>query len=355
MSNVTVFNRGGATLPTAFQNQRAADVFQGQEFEKGSEGIQGGYGLIKYAGKVWSLQYKGRNYPFLRKDDGTPRGAIDLIIVRAATTLAKTFYPGGFVPGTKDRPTCWSNDGVRPDPSVPQKQANTCASCAKNVFGSRTTDDGKPAKACGDHKRLAVILDPQLAMDTLGQFVNDPLLLRVPAASLNDLVVFSDTMDGQGFPLPSFVTRLSFDHTKNFPKFKFEAIRPLASNEGTIVLQVRNDPATNRIISEQAAELGITHDPAPPAGLVPAAHIPLQPQEYIQGVSPGTPAPVTVQQGVNPPQQVFAPPAPPLAPDSTAVYARAPDPVPSATPDDGGSDADLMAELMAKVAAMTGK
>lgn len=246
-SNLTTLQPGaGKVLPAAFAGAKAAPAFQGQKFEHASDGIEGSFSLIKYAGKVWSFSHRGETKPFLRPDDGTPRGSIDVIMVRASETKAKTYYEG-FKEGVKEKPICWSNDAVHPDRSVVNPPSNACGICPKNVFGSRITDDGGKAKQCGDHKRVAVILDPALAMSVLGVPLSEPVMLRIPAASLNDFAIFGDTMEQQGFPLPSFITRISFDHTKNYPKFKFEAVRPLTDEEGVIAMALRNDPASSRI------------------------------------------------------------------------------------------------------------
>lgn len=269
MSNdVTLTGPAGANLPAAFKNAKVATVFQNADLETGSEGIEGSYPIIKFAGKVWSLQYRGENRKFMRPDGDGARGSIDAIFIRMATNKAKTFYPPGFKDGSKEKPVCWSDDGARPDPAVPpsQKQAPACAACPKNVFGSRVTDDGKPAKACGDHKRTAIVLDPAMVMALLGIPLSEPCLLRVPAASLNDFSTFADTMKAQGFPLQSFVTKISFDATKNYPKFKFEAVRPLTDEEGVIVMAYRDDVVAHRIVSDSAMVADGAEDvPAVPA------------------------------------------------------------------------------------------
>lgn len=244
---------GGAQLPAAFQGKTVAKAFLNQtDLETGSEGIEGGYPILKFAGKVWSLQWRGENRKFLRPDGDGPRGSIDMIFARMATNKAKTFYPPGFKDGSREKPICWSNDGARPDPAVPpsQKQSAACAGCPKNVFGSRVTDDGKQAKACGDHKRTAIIIDPKLVSDLLGVAFSEPVLLRIPAASLTDFGIFSDTMKAQGFPIQSILVKVSFDPTKNYPKFKFDAVRPLDDAEGDIVKLYRNDPTATRIIAD---------------------------------------------------------------------------------------------------------
>lgn len=321
MSSLTTLKPAGAanSLPASFQGQKAAAIFQDQEFEHGSEGVEGGYGIIKYAGKVWSLQIKGENKPFLRQDDGTPRGAIDVVFTRTATNKAKTYYKS-FVEGSKEKPICSSNDGIKPDANVIDKQSVACAICPHNVFGSRVTDDGKQAKACSDHKRAAVVLDPQLALEALGYPLSEPVLMRIPAASLQDFSNFGDTMHQQGFPLPSFVTRISFDITKTYPKLKFEAIRRLSDEEGVVAMQLRNGNNALRIIADSApGEAALEEVTAAAAAGMSAPREEAQPtqvaapqQETTTNVVPMNIAPrAEAIQQVIPPQQVTQPTAVP--------------------------------------------
>lgn len=250
-------NAGASQLPAAFQGAASAPIFHGQQFESAADGMEGSYGVIKYAGKVFSLQYRGQNYKFLRPDDGTPRGSIDVIFVQLPRHKAKTYYEN-YTEGSKERPLCWSNDSITPDAAVPFKQSPACATCPKNVFGSRTTENGTPAKQCSDHKRTAVVLDPQLALEVLGAPLSEAVLLRIPAASLNDFGTFGTFMDKQNHPIQSIVTRIKFDPTKPFPKLQFEGVRPLSNAEGEIAIAIRNETTTQRIVAEVATDGGMT-------------------------------------------------------------------------------------------------
>lgn len=266
-TDITTMRPAATQLPAAFQGVKAAQVFVNADLETGSEGIEGAYSVMKYGGKVWSLSHRGQLYKFMRPDGDGPRGSIDAIFIRAGLNKAKTFYPPGFKEGSREKPICWSNDGAKPDMAVPpsQRQAPACAACPNNVFGSRMTDDGKQAKACGDHKRTAIVLDPQLVQSVLNMPLNEPIMLRIPAASLNDFSIFADSMKAQGFPIQSFVCKISFDPSKNFPKFKFEAIRPLTEQEGAIVMAFRDDPLSIRIIADSSAPADGADEPQLPA------------------------------------------------------------------------------------------
>lgn len=214
-----------------------------------ADGIGQSYGVLHYKGKVWSLRYRGQSYVITRPDDGSPANAVDFIILRQARSKSKSFY-AKWDPSTSDgeRPICASLDGIVPDEDVQQKQANACAVCPRNTW--KTLPDGRRTRECSDYKRLAVLLLPSLTARLLGTPLLEPVFLRIPPASLNDLGVFGDRMNAMGWHYSSFVTRASFDPTSEFPKFKFEEVQALTDGEAPVVLPMREDPQTLRITGE---------------------------------------------------------------------------------------------------------
>lgn len=239
-------------LPAEFKAGGAVSAaVRALQMESAADGIEPSFGVIKIKGKVWSLQYRGQNYPFMRPDGDGPRGFLDVVFVKLAGTKAKTFYKDGYKDGSKERPTCWSNDAVAPDKAVPPalKQNDTCALCPKNKVGSAVTDNGKPAKACSDHKRTAVFIDPVIVKTVMDEPLNEPVMMRIPAGSLNDFATFGANMEAQGFPLISFVTRIGFDPTVAHQKFTFAPLRRLSDEECGYAIGLRNDNTATMIIN----------------------------------------------------------------------------------------------------------
>ena len=76
------------------------------------------------------------------------------------------------------------------------------------------------------------------------------MLLRVPAASLQDAAAYATTLGQLGYPLEAVGTRIAFDTKEAYPKFVFSAIRPLTDAEADQVLALRNDPRVTRILAE---------------------------------------------------------------------------------------------------------
>ncbi len=89
----------------------------------------------------------------------------------------RKFYKSAYQPGKSGPPDCWSSDLVEPHMSSVQKQAESCAQCPMNVFG--TGRDGR-SMAC-NVQTWVFLLNPE--------FGNPPLwVLVVPVSSLKILV-----------------------------------------------------------------------------------------------------------------------------------------------------------------------
>ncbi len=227
-----------------------SSVFAGVKTESDlSGGITGGYGLMKYKGKVWSIQYKGATTALMRDDGDGPRNSIEVVILKANKNLSKIWYEQGYVEGSDAPPDCSSAGGLQPDQGVPKPQSTFCANCPRNAWG--TAANGGKGKACGDSRRLAIVPLPDIKNEALG----GPLLLRVPAASLQDLAAFDQKYSQQGYPYFAIGVRIAFDPAESFPKFQFTAVRPLNDDEGRIVMAMRDGEEVARVISETVAPI----------------------------------------------------------------------------------------------------
>lgn len=245
-----------ALLPASFNGAISTRFAQAPVQDDLSSGIQSSFGLIGYKGKVWSIRYRGDEQALMRDDGDGPRGSIEVVILKASSQVSKVFYKDGYVEGSNAAPDCFSNNGVTPEPTSVNKQCASCAACPMNAWGSRITPQGKQGKACADSKRLAVV--PQGDIDN--EAYGGPMLLRVPAASLQDVAIFGQKMQQMGYPYYSIATKIAFDPNEAFPKFVFSALRPLTDAEADKVLAIRDGHTVNRILSE--SEFGA---PAPQA------------------------------------------------------------------------------------------
>ena len=216
-----------------------------------SAGVQASFGVIGYKGKVWSIKYRGEEVQLLRQDGDGARNSIEVVLLASAKNLSKIFYASGYTEGANAAPDCFSTDGIVPSASAVSKQSPTCASCPQNVWGSKISEvSGKPTKRCADSKRIALVP----LQDITNEIYGGPLLLRVPAASLQELAQYGQKMQQLGYPHYAIGTRISFDTEVSYPRFQFSAIRPLTDDEAHQVVVLRNSPAVARILAE-AAEL----------------------------------------------------------------------------------------------------
>lgn len=224
-----------------------------------AEGIGGGFGIISYRGKVWRTKHRGEEQAMMREDGSGPKASIQVVVVKSASNLSKIYFEQGYVEGSNAAPDCFSTNGIVPDPAANKKQARACGGCPKNAWGSRVSEAGKQGKACGDSKRLAVVPAGDLKNEAMG----GPMLLRVPAASLQDMVTFTNMMFQQGFQYNTYVMDISFDINDAYPKFVFKAVRPLPPDEYAIVKELGDGPVAQRILVEAVDQ--VTHDVAVPA------------------------------------------------------------------------------------------
>lgn len=171
----------------------------------------GGYPVLSIKGKVFTIVKQDERKIITRELDGeqVPAAALEIVILAANPNLSKVWYKGGYEDGSNSKPDCFSNDGIAPDASVEAPQSKKCATCPKNVWNSGSNGKGK---ACGDSRRVAIAAPDQ---------INEPMLLRVPAASLKPLAEFGKKLENRGTSFDSVVTKIKFDMEEATPKLVF--------------------------------------------------------------------------------------------------------------------------------------
>jgi len=243
-----------ANLPAAI-----ADLFTVEAIEEDlSGGVTGGFAIVSIRGSKWRIKYAGNEDPVVN-EEGEPKPSLEVVMVDASPALSKIFYAANYSEGDAEAPDCSSVNGVTPDVGVANKQADSCAMCEHNQWGSRITESGKKAKTCHDSRRIAVVPLGDLENESYGS----PMLLRIPAASLGDLKTFDAQLRGKGISYRTIGMRLGFDMNASYPKLTFKAVRRLTEDELTIVAE--------HITSGNAARVLETSDavPAPAAAEVP--------------------------------------------------------------------------------------
>ena len=255
---------------------------------------------------------------------------LDVIVLTGNEHLSKIYYAGQYDPARDNStpPTCFSDNGQAPSQQAATPQAALCANCPHNAWGSKTTPAGAKVKACGDYKKLAVVLaaDTQIVSATNAAGVSKAFekiyLLRVPGGSLSTWRDYARDIHGRGVPIIGVVTRLAFDPQKSHPALLFAASAFI------------DEPGYRRIeklptSAEALAAIGANDQPrsvgaamigALPAPVAPVPVVPLP----AAAVLPPAPAPtneVVRQRGR--PRSTTVAPAPAPAPAPASIFASA--------------------------------
>jgi hypothetical protein len=225
-----------------------------------SAGVTGGFAVIGYRGKIWRVKSQGNENMITRDDvhgDGSqdPAASIEVVIVKSSPVITKTYYIKGWEDGSNSPPDCFSSNGIAPDANAPHKQNPICKTCKWDAFNSRS-QEGSKGKACQDNRRIAVVPAKDFDNEALG----GPMLLRVPPASLKELVNHAVKLDQKGLPYFGVVTRVSFDPNSIF-KLLFTPVRVLTDDEFNKILMLRDDTRVVRILAETVTPDAIVNHP----------------------------------------------------------------------------------------------
>ena len=208
----------------------------------------GSFPVISIKGKVFAI-VKGGERKILPnpKDPESPATSIDAVIIKTNAGYAKVFYMKGYDPESseKQKPDCYTNDGVAPASDATNPQSKKCATCAHNQFGSARQGKGK---ACADTKRLAIA-----ALDQ----INEPMLLRIPPASLKPLSEYVKFLDNRGADYDQVLTKISFDMEAESPKLAFRDVGLLDDGTYQAVLEMA---ATDTVSDIVGGNLGPVHE-----------------------------------------------------------------------------------------------
>lgn len=274
-------------------------------------GISSGFPLLSIMGKEWTVVRGGERQVITTKtEDGeeVPRAKLNVVILRGSDAISKTYYVGGYEHGVSERPDCSSEGGVVPAPGSPKPQHTQCAICRMNMFGSGPNGKGK---ACGDTKRLAVAFPNKL---------DDPMLLRVPAASLKGLRAYAKEMGRRGVPLEALITTLSFQEGVSHQQLVFElrarpGVSPFVTAE--MMAQIKEVRDSDTVQSILGSPEFISAEPA---------DVPAHVQAYMADAATATVVPLSEQARAKAPPKTRGPVTEAdldFVPEETPVRAKA--------------------------------
>lgn len=175
-----------------------------------------GFPTLSIKGKVFTITKEGVKRIVTKPDDDDEVAQHLGVVFLRANMNAKTFYTKKYEEGESDKtlPTCYSQDGIEPSSNAQDPQAKKCAICPQNQWGSKVSDAGKEGKLCQDNARIAVS-----APDNL-----DPMLLRVPPASLKPLREMLKVIAARKVPYNAVVVKMAFDREAATPKLTFKPV-----------------------------------------------------------------------------------------------------------------------------------
>lgn len=209
--------------------------------------VSGGFPIISIKGKIFT-RHSGDEAEIIKKPgEDDPASSINVVILKQNPADSKVYYKGNYTEGSDEKPLCYSNNGVSPEADSVEPQSKTCAVCPHNQWGSRITDNGGKGKACADSRRIAVA--------ALGM-INDPMLIRVPAASLKALGQYGDSLAKRQVPYQLAVTKIGFDYTVAHPALTFKAEGLVDEATADQIVDTLNESVIDRILGLSPAVVG---------------------------------------------------------------------------------------------------
>jgi hypothetical protein len=256
MSNITLF-KSGSVVPDYLRE--AAD-----STTKDIAGSSGGK-QISIRGGVWRMIVGGEEVA--KNEDRS----MNLVVIAAGKGITRTFYAEKYEEGKDVKPSCWSAEGEKPNPEVPNPQASSCATCPQNIEGS---GEGK-SRACRYSKRLAVSLENDISGNIYRMSIPAKSYFGKPDGDKMPLQAFGKFLAGHGIPITGIVTEARFDTSEAVPVLKFRAVRPLTREEWeTAKAQSQTEDARQAIdfkMVPSKAETGNSAPALPAAFKEPAA------------------------------------------------------------------------------------
>jgi hypothetical protein len=158
---------------------------------------------------------------------------LDVVIVQAAPKISRTFYAGTYEEGATSAPTCWSADGDKPDASIDEPQADSCATCPQNAKGSGQGD----SRACRFSQRLAVVLANDMEGDVMQLTLAATSIFGKEDGDKRPLQAYARYLAAQSINPETLVTRLRFDTKAAVPKLFFQPVSWLEDEEYAIAVE----------------------------------------------------------------------------------------------------------------------
>lgn len=290
--------------------------------EAAAKSLRDAQAMAAASNSVPRISLKGREFHLMvdGEEEAKFRDYLDVVVVGVEPEggrMIKAWYEKGYQAGSKEPPTCASDDGIAPGSWVQKPQAQTCQACEKNRFGSAISPSGKQTKACRDSKRAWVkVATGNMMVMPPGQppkafpgaekpFADRTLFgINITVASLKNWSEHGKKLLALGQGPAVCVTRLIMQ-PGDFPSLDFEIAAWLSAEDAPVSLKLAEQRPwklqyANAGLALAAPEAGATRQGIPTAlpGQVPAHLQPSvggQPAEVVEAAT-GPKTQVTAEQ-----------------------------------------------------------
>ena len=306
------------------QRSRLMDKLRGVNDALAS-GVAISFPILSIGPGQWTVRWKGEErIVTVPGHDDINQPFIDVIFLDVQKDMSRVYYKQAFG-NQRNRPDCWSSNGVRPDAEVPVPVNPVCGTCPNSAWGSGASPAAPKAQACQQRRRTVVV---PYGDDLTNEEGGGPMLLSVPPGSLTNQAKYKETLDEaedvvdgevvKGVPFCGVITRLSFEQKDQkgnkikYPKIKFDLLRqsdgrPYYLNDAEVetVLTLRESETVKRILTSKTSVNGTEADPEGGGGGGGGAGEPTPPQR--------APSPVATAPKASPKE-------PPKEPDAQVSY-----------------------------------
>lgn len=248
VSELAIFKGG---LPSYLKSAGADDVTNALAGE-----ASGGMRRISIKGGVFREMIGGKEHRV------SEERAMNVVIIKAAPKVSRTYYSGSYSEGEAVRPACWSSDSQKPDEAVKDKQSNTCLTCPQNIKGSGQGE----SRACRYSQRLAVVIEGEIDRGEVYQLV-------LPATSIFGegtkgklpLRAYAEFLKNEDAPMSGVITEMKFDTASPTPKLVFRPIRVVNEEEWDAIQILKESEEAKKAIELTVSQADNVQKEAPPA------------------------------------------------------------------------------------------
>ena len=248
MSELDLFKGG---LPAYLRGAGADEVTKTLAGES-----SGGMRRISIKGNAFREMIGGKEYRV------SEERTMNVVIIKAAPKVSRTYYAGSYSEGEAVPPTCWSSDSQKPDEAVKDKQSNTCLNCPQNIKGSGQGE----SRACRYSQRLAVVIEGEIDREEVYQLV-------LPSTSIFGdgekgklpLRAYAEFLSLKDAPMSGVVIEMKFDIASPVPKLFFRPIRPVTEEEWEVIQRLKESKEANKAIELTVSQADNVQKEAPPA------------------------------------------------------------------------------------------